>query len=426
MKINKIEAREIIDSRGEPTVECAVELAGGAKGTFSVPSGASTGEHEAWELRDADMDRYGGKGVLKAVNNVNGTLYKALKGKDAKNQIELDHLMIELDGTRNKAKLGANAILSVSIAAAKAQAAAEKKELYVYLRDLYGLKSPKYILPVPMFNIYNGGKHADNNLSVQEYKLAPQGAKSFTEALRWGDETYHALKELMREKKLSTNVGDEGGFAAPLENDEMPIKLIQEAVGKAGYKYGTDISLGLDLAASSFCHHHKYSIMGKELLAEELLELYKTWIQKYKLISLEDPFEENAWEEWKAALPIIGHKTEIIGDDLLTTNPEQIKKAIDSKVCNAALIKVNQIGTLTESFEAIRLAQQAGWEVEISHRSGETGDVSIADLAVAVGARQLKSGAPARGERVAKYDRLLEIEKQLGANASYPTNLFTK
>ena len=415
--IEEIIAREILDSRGNPTVEVEVVLANGAWGQAAVPSGASTGIHEAVELRDGDKARYGGKGVLKAVQNVNELIADELIGWDALDQAGIDAFLIELDGTPNKGKLGANAILGVSLAVAKAAAAAVGLPLYRYVGGVAART-----LPVPMMNILNGGKHAVGGPDLQEFMAMPVGAPSFREALRWGTETYHALKAVLKDKGYSTTVGDEGGFAPSLGSNEEAVELILEAIERAGYKPGEDIYIALDPAASEFfedgvTYHLKKE--GKRLSGKQMVEFYEDWLGKYPIISLEDGLAEDDWKAWRLLMQRVGDRVQIVGDDLLVTNVQRVEKAIKERACNSLLCKVNQIGCLSQASEAVQVAQRAGWTVVVSHRSGETEDATIADLAVAWNTGQIKTGAPARGERTAKYNRLLRIEEELGETAVY-------
>lgn len=415
--IRKIIGREILDSRGNPTVEVDVVLESGVIGRASVPSGASTGEHEAVELRDGDKSRYLGKGVLKAVANVNNELNSVLAGKDASKQKLIDRLMIELDATENKARLGANAILGVSMAAAKATAIQKKTPLYKYLGG-----EDADILPVPMMNILNGGAHADNNVDLQEFMIMPRGAASFKEALRMGAEIFHNLKKILHEKKLSTAVGDEGGFAPDLKSNEEAIEVILQAIEKAGYKAGKDVFIALDPASSSFYENGKYILEAeavKEKTAEDMIDFYANWVSKYPIISIEDGLAENDWDGWKKLTKILGDKIQIVGDDLFVTNTERLKMGIAKHVANSILIKVNQIGTLTETIEAIKLARKKGYTAVVSHRSGETEDTTISHLVVAMGTGQIKTGSACRTDRICKYNELLRIEEDLGSKAVY-------
>ena len=415
--IESIHAREILDSRGWPTVETEVILAGGAKGIAAVPSGASTGTFEALELRDGDKARYGGKGVLKAVENVNTQISNLLKGKDANEQSVIDNLMIDLDGTPDKSKLGANAILSVSLACAKAAAVAAGVPLYLHVGG-----EDARVLPVPMMNVLNGGEHASNNVDIQEFMIMPVGAPSFTEGLRWCAEVFHKLKAGLHSKGLATAVGDEGGFAPNLKDDEDAIKAILEAIEAAGYKPGTDFLLAIDAAASEWVQPDGSYLWPKNKIKMEMSELVGYWerlADTYPIISLEDGLGEEDWAGWEELTKRIGKKVQLVGDDLFVTNPDRLKKGIKLGVSNSILIKLNQIGSLTQTLEAVRMAQDAGLTAVMSHRSGETEDTTIADLAVAVNAGQIKTGAPSRSERVAKYNRLLRIEEELGDSAVY-------
>ncbi len=413
-KIQQVHAREILDSRGNPTVEAGVKLEGGVVGRAAVPSGASTGEHEAVELRDGDKKRYVGKGVLKAVENVNGEITDAVCGMDAADQRGLDQKMIELDGTENKSRLGANALLAVSMAASRAVANALHVPLYRYLGGLGAS-----LLPVPMMNILNGGAHADNNVDIQEFMILPVGAPSFREGLRWGVEVYHALKGVLKARKLSTGVGDEGGFAPNLGSNEEALDLISEAIKKAGYRLGKDLYLGLDCAASEFLKGKNYELDGGSKTPAQLVDYYAGIVKRHPVISIEDGMAEADWKGWKALTEKLGAGTQLVGDDLFVTNPAILAQGIEQGVANAILIKLNQIGTVTETLRAVDMAHKAGYRAIISHRSGESEDAFIADLAVATGAGQIKTGAPARTDRVAKYNRLLQIEWELGASARY-------
>ena len=421
IKIKSVHARQILDSRSNPTMEVDVTLSNGAMGRAAVPSGASTGAYEAVELRDGNKNYYNGKSVLNAVNNVNKIISKTVVGLNCFDQKNLDKKLIELDGSVNKANLGANAILGVSLATTVAAANAKGAPLYRYL----GKES---ILPVPMLNILNGGKHADNNLNIQEFMIVPTGAKSFSQALEWSSNIYHALKELLKNKNLSTGVGDEGGFAPNLKDDEEALDFIVRAIKKAGLKLGGDVGIALDVAASEmFNEAQKISEEGKYYFwktkklftTEKLIEFYQKLVKKYNIISIEDGLAEEDWEGWTKLTRILGNKIQLVGDDLFVTNVERLKKGIKQKCANAILIKVNQIGSLTETVEAIKLAQKNNYGVIVSHRSGETEDTFIADLAVGLGCGQIKTGAPCRSERVAKYNQLLRIEEKLGAKACY-------
>lgn len=415
-EIDVVVARQILDSRGNPTVEVEVALLGGAWGRAAVPSGASTGVHEALELRDGDGDRYGGKGVLQAVANVNDVVADELFGWDAADQAAIDARLLELDGTPNKGKLGANAILGVSLAAAHAAANALQIPLYRYIGGVYA-----HVLPVPMLNILNGGKHAVDGPDLQEFMVMPVGAPTFAEALRWGSEVYHALKAVLKARGYSTGVGDEGGFAPSLRANEEAVEVILEAVQKAGYEPGEQIRIALDPAASEFFEDGKYVLEkeGRTLTGAEMVEFYADWVDKYPIISIEDGLAEDDWDSWKLMMERLGDRVQIVGDDLLVTSVARVQKAIDLPACNALLCKVNQIGTLTEAIAAVQLAQRAGWAVVVSHRSGETEDATIADLAVALNTGQIKTGAPCRSDRVAKYNQLLRIEQELGEQAAY-------
>ncbi len=414
--IEEVMAREILDSRGNPTVEVEVLLMGGERGVAAVPSGASTGAHEAVELRDDDKSRYGGKGVLNAVRNVNETIREAIIGLDATDQITLDEIMIELDGTPNKAKLGANAILGVSLAVAKAAANVQQQPLYRYLGGVWART-----LPVPMMNILNGGKHADNSTDMQEYMVLPVGAPTFREALRMGAEVYQGLKKVLHGKKLNTNVGDEGGFAPSLSPNREALEVIVAAIETAGYKPGVDIFLGMDPAASEFYDNGRYVLAreGRTLTSSEMVDLYEQWISEYPIITIEDGLSEDDWDGWKLLRQRLGDRIQLVGDDLFVTNTTRLKRGIQEHAANSILIKLNQIGTLTETMAAIEMAKRAAFTAVVSHRSGETEDTTIADLVVATNAGQIKTGAPARSERVAKYNRLLVIEDELGEEAAH-------
>ena len=415
--IDSVTGREVLDSRGNPTVEVEVTLLEGGMGQAIVPSGASTGQHEALELRDNDKKRYGGKGVLKAVEAVNETIAEAVIGMDALDQKGIDDTMIELDGTPTKSNLGANAILAVSLAVAKAAADQLEVPLYKYLGGVYA-----HILPVPMMNILNGGKHAENSTDFQEFMIMPVGAPTFAEGLRWGAEIYQSLKKVLHDKGKSTTVGDEGGFAPnDLKSNEEAVEFILEAIQKAGYKAGEQIALAMDPASSEFYKDGKYVLAREKrsLSGEEMIELYAQWVEKYPIVSLEDGLAENDWRHWAMLTERIGKKVQIVGDDLLVTNVEYIKRAIKEKSANSLLCKVNQIGSLTEAIAASEMSLRAGWTVVVSHRSGESEDNTIADLVVALNAGQIKTGAPARSDRVAKYNQLLRIEEQLGESAKY-------
>ncbi len=414
--IEHIHGREILDSRGNPTVEVEVRLADGSLGRAAVPSGASTGDHETLELRDGDKKRYDGKGVLRAVQAVNTTIADALRGQFV-SQKAIDDIMLELDGTNNKSKLGANAILGVSLAVAHAGAASAGLPLYAYLGGVHA-----HVLPVPMMNIMNGGKHATNSTDFQEFMVMPVGADSFREALRWCAEIYQSLKKVLHKKGHSTTVGDEGGFAPSLGSNVAALDAIMEAIEKAGYVPGEQIRIALDPATSELYQDGKYhlAIEGRTLTGEEMVEFWAGWVEKYPIISLEDGLAQDDWENWSRLVAAIGDRVQIVGDDLLVTNVERIERAIHEKSANSLLCKVNQIGTLTEAMAASQLSQRHGWTVVVSHRSGETEDTTIADLAVAMNAGQIKTGAPCRSDRVAKFNQLLRIEEALGSAAVYP------
>jgi len=411
-------AREILDSRGNPTVEVEVLLESGEVGTAAVPSGASTGEHEAVELRDGDKQRYGGKGVLKAVQNVNDIIAEEIIGFDATDQVAIDRLMIALDGTENKGKLGANAILGVSLAVAKAAAGALGLPLFQYLGGVNAK-----VLPVPMMNILNGGKHADNNVDLQEFMIMPVKASSFREALRMGTEVFHSLKKVLSSKKYNTAVGDEGGFAPDLKSNEEAVEVILEAITKAGYKPGQDIFLALDPASSEFFDTKRKVYMlkseKKELSPEKMADYYASWVKKYPIISIEDGHAENDWEGWKYMTDKLGSKIQLVGDDLFVTNTKRLSMGIEKNIANSILIKLNQIGTVTETLDCIEMAHKAGYTSVISHRSGETEDSTIADVVVAVNAGQIKTGSASRSDRIAKYNQLLRIEEMLGEDGQY-------
>lgn len=411
-KIADVRALEILDSRGNPTLRVSVALENGTVATASVPSGASTGENEAIELRDGDAKRYGGKGVLTAVSNVERIIAPALKGKSPADQAEIDSLLIKLDGTPNKSHLGANATVGVSMAVARAAAMNAGRPLYAFLGQKDRLR-----VPVPMMNVINGGKHADNSVDFQEFMIMPGGAPNFTEALRFAAETFHTLKGILKKRGYSTNVGDEGGFAPDLKSNEEACEVILEAIEAAGYRPGKDISIALDPAASSFyasgVYELKKSGQGKKT-SGEMTELYQEWIEKYPIVSIEDGLDENDWEGFKAHTAALGDRIQVVGDDIYVTNTRFIKRGIEEKTTNAVLIKLNQIGTVTETVEAVELCRRAGWGYVISHRSGETEDVFLADFAVAMGGGQIKTGSLCRSERIAKYNRLLEIEAELG------------
>jgi len=415
--IQHVRGREILDSRGNPTVEVEVTLEGGAFGRAAVPSGASTGAHEAVELRDGEQTRYSGKGVLRAVGHVNQEIAKRVRGMDAKDQVAVDKAMQELDGTPNKGVLGANAILGVSLAVARAAAAEARKPLYRYLGG-----DSATILPVPMFNILNGGVHANwQGTDLQEFMIVPAGAPSFREALRWGSETYHALRGILKSRGFTTSVGDEGGFAPALKANVDAIELILSAIEKAGYRPGEDIALALDPASTGFFEEGTYHLRteGRRVTSQQMVEIYAEWAARYPILVLEDGLAEDDWQGWALLNQRLGARMELVGDDLFVTNIERIKRGISENVANAVLIKLNQIGTLTETMAAIDMARQAGWGAMVSHRSGETVDSFIADLTVAAGTGHLKTGAPCRGERLEKYNQLLRIEEELGGRAAF-------
>ncbi|MFM8621070.1 MAG: phosphopyruvate hydratase [Candidatus Nanopelagicaceae bacterium] len=411
--IEALGAREILDSRGNPTVEVEVLLEDGTAARAAVPSGASTGAFEAVELRDGGK-RYLGKGVEKAIKNVNEVIAPEVVGLDAQDQRLVDQTMIELDGTKNKAKLGANAILGVSLAVAKASAEHADLSLFKYVGG-----NNAHILPVPMMNILNGGAHADTNVDIQEFMVAPIGAESFKESLRWGAEIYHSLKSVLKKRGLATSIGDEGGFAPNLDSNRAALDLILEAVEGAGFKPGKEIALAMDVAATEFYENGKYSFEGKQLTAAEMIAYYSSLVASYPLVSIEDPLNEDDWDGWAAITKELGAKVQLVGDDLFVTNPERLAKGIAADTANALLVKVNQIGSLTETLDAVEMAHRAGYRSMMSHRSGETEDVTIADLAVATNCGQIKTGAPARSERVAKYNQLLRIEDELAEGARY-------
>jgi enolase 1/2/3 len=419
-QIERIHARQILDSRGNPTVEVEVVLQSGRRGLAAVPSGASTGEFEAVELRDGG-DAWGGKGVSKAVANVNGEIAEALTGARAAEQSALDRTLIELDGTPNKGRLGANAILGVSLAAAKAAAADAEQPLYGYLAELFGGGEPE-VLPVPMMNVLNGGAHADNSVDFQEFMVVPTGAASFPEALRMGADAFHALKRSLAERGLATAVGDEGGFAPDLESNEAALECLTAGIEAAGLRPGRDLHIALDPAASELAEDGSYELEheGRTLSAAELAAYWEEVCSRYPVVSLEDGMGEEDWEGWKLLTERLGQRLQLVGDDNFVTNPQRLRRGIEEGVANSILVKVNQIGTLTETLETVRIAHEAGYTTVISHRSGETEDTTIADLAVATGAGQIKTGAPSRTDRVAKYNRLLRISEELGERATYP------
>ena len=412
-----IVGREILDSRGNPTVECDVLLESGTMGRAAVPSGASTGSREAIELRDGDKSRYLGKGVLRAVENVNTEISEAVLGLDASEQAFLDRTLIDLDGTENKGRLGANATLAVSMAVARAAAEESGLPLYRYFGGSGAMQ-----MPVPMMNVINGGAHANNNLDLQEFMIIPVGAPSFREAVRYGAEVFHALKKILSDKHISTAVGDEGGFAPSVASHEAALQMILEAIDKAGYTAGTQIAIGLDCAASEFYKNGKYALEGEglTLTAPEWTDILATWVDKYPIISIEDGMAESDWDGWKHLYDRLGTKVQLVGDDLFVTNTKILREGIEKRVANSVLIKINQIGTLTETFAAIEMAKRAGWTSVISHRSGETEDSTIADIAVGTNAGQIKTGSMSRSDRMAKYNQLLRIEEDLGDVASYP------
>ncbi|HEY8346987.1 MAG TPA: phosphopyruvate hydratase [Symbiobacteriaceae bacterium] len=415
--IVKIHGREILDSRGNPTVEVEVHLASGAKGRAAVPSGASTGIYEAVELRDGDKSRYLGKGVLNAVRNVNEVIAPKLIGMEASDQVAVDRAMIELDGTPNKSKLGANAILGVSLAVAHAAAREQGVPLYRYVGGINGRT-----LPVPMMNILNGGKHADNNVDMQEFMIFPVGAKSFAESLRMGAEVFHNLRAVLKKKGYNTAVGDEGGFAPDLKSNEEAVQVLLEAIEKAGYKPGEEVAICMDVASSEFYQDGKYVLAGeggKTFTSEQLVDLWESWIEKYPIVSIEDGVAEDDWEGWKMLTQRLGNRVQLVGDDFFVTNTQRLALGIERGCANSILIKVNQIGTLTETIDAVNMAHRAGYTTVMSHRSGETEDVTIADLAVALNCGQIKTGAPSRTDRVAKYNQLLRIEEELGVAAIF-------
>jgi enolase len=416
-KIKDVIGREILDSRGNPTVEVDVVLEDGSLGRAAVPSGASTGEHEAMELRDEDKSRYIGKGVAKAVANVNGEIRKAIKGKDALKQAEVDQFLCDLDGTPNKARLGANAILGVSLAMAKAAAVSMDMPLYRYIGG-----DKARVLPIPMMNILNGGSHADNNVDLQEFMVMPVGATSFREALRWGAEIFHNLKKILHDRKLSTAVGDEGGFAPDLKSNEEAVEVILAAIDKAGYKAGKDICIALDPASSSFYEKGTYILEAEPKVnnsSADMIEFYARWVDKYPIISIEDGLAEDDWDGWKALTDRLGKKIQLVGDDLFVTNVKRLRMGIERKVANSILIKVNQIGTLTETLDSIDLARKNGYTAVVSHRSGETEDTTIAHLVVGMNTGQIKTGSACRTDRICKYNELLRIEEDLGRKAVY-------
>ncbi|MCD4801478.1 MAG: phosphopyruvate hydratase [Anaerolineales bacterium] len=418
-KIESIKGRQILDSRGNPTVEVDVQLVDGSLGRAAVPSGASTGIHEALELRDGDKKKFGGKSVFNAVNNVNSKIYDALVGEDATRQKEIDEILLELDGTANKSKLGANAILGTSMAVAKAAASSLELPLYQYIGGIYA-----HVLPSPMMNILNGGEHTDwQSTDAQEFMIMPLGAPTYSEALRWGSEIYHTLKSVLKGHGYATLVGDEGGYAPALSSNAEAVEIILEAIEKAGYKAGEQIAIALDPAASEFYEEdtglYNLRTEGKKLSSAEMVAFWKDWVEKYPIVSIEDGLAQDDWDGWKLMTDELGDKIQIVGDDLLVTNPDRVRKGIKEGACNSLLVKVNQIGSLTETIESVETCHRAGWTAVTSHRSGETEDSTISDLAVALNTGQIKTGAPARSDRVAKYNQLLRIEEELGNMAEY-------
>jgi enolase len=417
--IRSVAAREILDSRGNPTITVAIVLADGAAGSAAVPSGASTGSREAVELRDGDARRYGGKGVRTAVANVEGPLAQVAIGRDAEDQQGLDHALIDADGTPNKGRLGANAILGISLAVARAAAQSHGLPLYRYLAQLLGREPGP--LPLPQLNILNGGRHAANSTDVQEFMILPHAAPTFAEALRWAAEVYHTLGQILHERGLATTVGDEGGYAPALPANAAAMDVIVEAIGRAGYRAGDQIAIALDPASSEFYRDGKYHLQrdGRDLSSSEMVDFYADWLDRFPIMSLEDGLAEDDWDGWELLNKRLGSRVQLVGDDNFVTNPAIIREGIARGIANSVLIKLNQIGTLTETIEAVQLARSAGWSAVVSHRSGETPDAFIADFVVALGTGQIKTGSPARGERVAKYNRLLEIERELGQAATY-------
>ncbi|MFH1426421.1 MAG: phosphopyruvate hydratase [Candidatus Kerfeldbacteria bacterium] len=413
MKLQSLHAREVLDSRGNPTVAVRAILEDGTTAEAMVPSGASTGVHEALELRDEDEKRYNGKGVLKACDNVNSKIFPAIQDMEVEDQRAIDSAMLELDGTENKSNLGANAILGVSLAVAQAAAKAQGKELYEYIHDTFRIDTSDYVMPYPTMNIVNGGQHANNNLNIQEFMVVPQ-ADELKERVRIGAEVFHALKNVLNEQGRSTAVGDEGGFAPELGSNEDALKLIKEAVGNAGYEFGKDVKIAMDPAASEFFKDGKYEFDKKMITADELTDIYDSWIEPYAIISIEDGLSEDDWDNWVTHTKKLGDKITLVGDDLFVTNVKRLQEGIDKHVGNAILIKVNQIGSLSETIDTINLAREHGYKVSVSHRSGETEDTTIADLAVAVNADFIKTGSLSRSERIAKYNRLMAIELHLG------------
>lgn len=420
MKISTIRAQEVLDSRGNPTVEATITLSSGQSASAMVPSGASAGSHEALELRDGDKKRYRGKGVLKAVSNVNTIIAPALKDMDPTQQMKIDQAMIDLDGTSGKTKLGANAILAVSMAVTKVAAQATNQPLYYYIATLFGNSTSQFTLPMPMMNVLNGGRHARGSTDMQEYLLIPVGAKSIAEAVRWGAEIFHQLADILKENGLSTNVGDEGGYAPPLLHNVEPLEFMVEAITQAGYKPGHEVAIGMDPAANEFYNHDKYELKtdGHRLSADEMVKLYARWIRDFPIVSIEDGLAEDDWDGFALQTRTMGEKIQIVGDDLFVTNIDRLQKGFDLSAANAILIKLNQIGTVTETMQTIQLAHQHNWQTIISHRSGETEDSFIADFAVGSGAGQIKTGSLCRSERIAKYNQLMRIEQSLGKKAT--------
>lgn len=416
MKITKIHAQEVLDSRGNPTVECAIELENGILASSIVPSGASTGTYEALELRDGDANRYLGKGVLKAVENVNTKISEKIVGMEVENQKDIDEAMISLDGTSNKEKLGANAMLSVSMACVRACALSKNIPLYQYIAELFGNNTEDYKMPIPMINVLNGGKHAIKSSDIQEYMFMPVGASSIQQAVQWGAECFHNLGKILKEMGFATSVGDEGGYAPSLGSNEKPLELMVEAIKKSNLRPGIDVSLGIDSASSEFYINGKYELAseGKSLTSEELCNMYASWTEKYPLISIEDGFAEDDWDGFKLLEDRLGEKIMNIGDDLYVTNVQRLEKGISMKASNSVLIKLNQIGTVTETINTIKMAKEAGMNSVVSHRSGETEDTFIADLVVGAGTGYIKTGSMSRSERIAKYNRLMRIERELG------------
>ena len=428
MNIKKILAQEILDSRGNPTVEAQIVLENNITARAAVPSGASTGAHEALELRDKDESRYLGKGVLKAVANINNKIDPALKGMNADDQEALDNKMIELDGSEHKSNLGANAILAVSMAASRVAAKSKNIPLYQHINDLFGYENQGFLMPVPMMNVINGGEHAVGSSDMQEYMLMPVGAGSIQEAVRWGAETFHVLGKILEEMGQPTTVGDEGGYAPQMKSNEEPLELIMEAIKKAGYKPGSEIAIAMDPAATEFFKDNQYhlEVEGKQLTSQEMVKKYANWVDKYPIVSIEDGHDEDDWAGFTLMNQTMGDKVQIVGDDLFVTNPERVQKGIDEKAANSVLIKLNQIGSVTETIKTIQMAKQAGMTCVVSHRSGETEDTFIADFVVGAGTGQIKTGSLSRSERVAKYNQLMRIERELGSKASYSQMPFAK